>query len=860
MGTLDNLYPPVINTYMPAFVVEEKEGKYTGSTKIYFSISKYNSIEDIGQVWLAVNDQYTNRNLTNSKTGLLRYSLNKDNNRKSDDKYYITLEHNQLLNKTWEINKSYKIQIRFSNISNEIMEEELKKGENGFGDGFLVKNQDYFSEWSTVSLLYPILQPELKLNGYNEESETIFSSMNNNVIGKVNFKDNETLESYRIKIFKKGQKEPDFDSGDITTGIINSSEINYTPIYGFLDGEHYSLKVSYLTTNLYTEEKTFNFMIIDSIGRELNAKLYITPENELGRMKLHLTLEEYYLGNITIRRTSSRSNFSVWEDVHTFMADSSDLIDYIWYDYTIESGVWYKYCAQKRSGYGDRGLIIKAKEKLESPEYFVKCNHKEEVEEKYKEQSMVYLNDMFLSGENNQHLKIKFDPQINSFTHTLLESSVQAIGSKYPFIRRNAEVNYRQFPISGLISYHMDDGNLFTNKEILLNNNNDLYEEYNEEQNISQYKDFTLEREFRNKVKDFLYNGKVKLFKSATEGNILVRLMNISFTPKAELGRMIYSFSATAYEIDDLTLRNLDKYNIQKIGEIQEVILSTYERFGQKEFIIPKSESDQDLIKIFQEDEFAKEDGIIRKITSFRDLVLKIDGIPYPIKIDNSGTYTINKFPEGNYENNSQYLLGYLIEINNEKIYINKDGNFTINPDMGLEVNSLKIINPNQEIRVLLQGVFSVEETEDETKAPKNMNIIAGVGQIGEVVNQNINIIDLIYKKYYSFNSPEYQKILSINSLRIETEPYSVFYLRDDSELEERTLVIGETGVLNIETDYTFKSLRYGGKVDLENQSEEGNKMIVNKKEFFTTHVFITYSYDLEKGEYKKALSEVSNQ
>ena len=49
----------------------------------------------------------------------------------------------------------------------------------------------------------------------------------------------------------------------------------------------------------------------------------------------------------------------------------------------------------------------------------------------------------------------------------------------------------------------MDDGNLFTSKENLLNNNVNLYEEYNEKQNISNYKDFTLEREFRNKVKDF---------------------------------------------------------------------------------------------------------------------------------------------------------------------------------------------------------------------------------------------------------------------------------------------------------------------------------------------------------------------
>jgi len=44
-----------------------------------------------------------------------------------------------------------------------------------------------------------------------------------------------------------------------------------------------------------------------------------------------------------------------------------------------------------------------------------------------------------------------------------------------------------------------------------------------------------------------LYKNNVKLFRSATEGNILVKLMDISFTPNITLHRHIYSFSCTAY-------------------------------------------------------------------------------------------------------------------------------------------------------------------------------------------------------------------------------------------------------------------------------------------------------------------------
>ena len=43
----------------------------------------------------------------------------------------------------------------------------------------------------------------------------------------------------------------------------------------------------------------------------------------------------------------------------------------------------------------------------------------------------------------------------------LLESKVDTIGSKHPFIFRNGNVGYKEFPISGLISYLSDENDLF---------------------------------------------------------------------------------------------------------------------------------------------------------------------------------------------------------------------------------------------------------------------------------------------------------------------------------------------------------------------------------------------------------------
>lgn len=46
--------------------------------------------------------------------------------------------------------------------------------------------------------------------------------------------------------------------------------------------------------------------------------------------------------------------------------------------------------------------------------------------------------------------------------------------------------------------------------------------------------------------------------------------MNVSLTPKEQLGRMIYTFSATAYEIGEASLVQLDKSDIIDIGENQD--------------------------------------------------------------------------------------------------------------------------------------------------------------------------------------------------------------------------------------------------------------------------------------------------
>lgn len=71
-----------------------------------------------------------------------------------------------------------------------------------------------------------------------------------------------------------------------------------------------------------------------------------------------------------------------------------------------------------------------------------------------------------------------------------------------------------------------------------------------------------LERRYREKVMEWLTNGKPKLFRSPTEGNIIVVLSAVSFTPFQNSERMVYSFTATATEVAEYNLDNLIAYNL----------------------------------------------------------------------------------------------------------------------------------------------------------------------------------------------------------------------------------------------------------------------------------------------------------
>ena len=134
-------------------------------------------------------------------------------------------------------------------------------------------------------------------------------------------------------------------------------------------------------------------------------------------------------------------------------------------------------------------------------------------------------------------------------------------------------------------------------------------------------------KQLAKEVLEFLTANDVKLFRSPAEGNILVRLVDVNFTPEQTLGRMIYSFSATAHEIDDINFNNFEKYGIQKVGEYSSYITRAFEKTSQ--YIgIP----DKDLFSILQDfEDITSNEGLKKTIKYLSTLDIEFQSDPYLI-------------------------------------------------------------------------------------------------------------------------------------------------------------------------------------------------------------------------------------
>lgn len=561
------LYPPVIDSYMPAFVAS------TGYCRLYFALSRFSTTTNIQSVHVTVVKQTNGQSVVNKtdnatlgryrSTGIIIINdAPQPGTGEMEGLYYI-----DILNQDVTSGDStgfipgwiYKFQIRLATVA--------YPGNIG-QTTWLNENANNFSEWSTYCTSKAIGAPTISIPIL---TVTPYTSSSMNIIGDISFGDDkqETLYSYD---FTLKQNNTILEQSDIlySDQYHAANQFNYQLRTVLLDNTTYQLLFHYITINKYEATVTYTITVdiaseydtavsvltVDSLSsiadtsyvNDFKSKTTKDKEEDNGRIGLKLYLDSntpqthtYY-----IRRASSKDDFAIWEDIKCIVVNNCIINSLpIFYDNTIESGIWYKYGVEE---------LIDADERKN-----ININNTLLLRE------FMYS---FLIGENGRQLKLEYNNTMGNYTYTLLENKQDTLGGIFPFITKNGNTKYRTFPINGLISFNMDKNNLFTSDTELYKYQDVItaYQNRRRNENISLY-DFKREHDFREKVLEFLQNGKPKLFKSATEGNIIVRLMQVAEQPTQSLNRMIGSFTSTAYEVAEDSIKNYKKYNFIPLVE-----------------------------------------------------------------------------------------------------------------------------------------------------------------------------------------------------------------------------------------------------------------------------------------------------
>ena len=531
----------------------------------------------------------------------------------NSDLWYITLKNEDIKQQNtsgnysgWVPGSIYKIQIRLSEVTCKTVEERANQ------QVWLYSNADRFSEWSTVIYTKCIGEPQLKTQGL---SAYIFTQAAIPPLESIDYPQDlegqilidcatgeEHYESCSLKIYHEQNGDLKYElieEATIYPGEISRDNFKYLVKYNFVDGEKYYVEFTFITENKYQPEDVYkcyfqysinathicNYKIvtIDKVNNLDNHSLvkkvkdgnkYYTSlgeenDNACIGLKIELDPEYSYLYdniNLRILRTDENSNFTVWEElkyinlklrVTTILPDPTDptyeakvkeqtaevikLLERmpIIYDFTIESNIFYKYGLQSYLPSEDEWTRIK------------------EINPIQRDFDYAYL-----LGKDQRQLKLKFNNTMNTFTPQVYDNNLEPIGSQFPYTFRNSKADYRTFPITGTITFEMDDGDTFLpNGTLDIFSSEAVRDLHREDRPYGRY-DYGYERKFRKKVLDFLKDGTFKLFKSATEGDILVRLKDVNCTPNQQLSRLIYDFSANAVEVDNYNLDSLKKYGI----------------------------------------------------------------------------------------------------------------------------------------------------------------------------------------------------------------------------------------------------------------------------------------------------------
>ena len=444
----NNLYPPIVDTYCPAFIGSD-------GCILKFSISKYNSLSEIGGVQVMVTRQSTGVSALDKtmypgevKTVRLIPDGHED--------YYVTINANDLKDKNFYVNEFYLVQLRFvsSALNNDLSQNQPVTM------SWNISNAQFLSEWSTTCLIKAMSEkPNFKFANlfFDDVSRKQTISLSSlELSGHMYFNDiqeSETLHSYYCELYEANnsgvaiEKVYPFDD---TVELQYSNKINdpngiYFDIpYELKDHTNYIVQLHYTTINGYSDTavcRVFtDFKNSDLTNLDVSVLVSTDVDNGLNIIALQSNTDKPFTGHFSLRRASSKTDFKAWEDIYhstaqgvVFNADTD-----VYYDMSIESGVWYKYAIQERDIYRNRGENILATTNFSYRADGTVMWEKDSLDNYVDEAIICDFDGVFLTertvvkkGDSNYaQLKFIFDTNIDSYTINKGEEKIETIAKK----------------------------------------------------------------------------------------------------------------------------------------------------------------------------------------------------------------------------------------------------------------------------------------------------------------------------------------------------------------------------------------------------------------------------------------------
>lgn len=573
-----SLFAPIVRAVQPAFI-------YPGEVKIYFSLSAFNTDLELAGIKYTVTDpnvvsSYGNNSVIKDaeyKTALFEKDAN-------TGEYFFTINTTNEL-KTLKYNQYYQVQV------------------------YLLDVAGVYSAPSQASLIRPIGQPTLLIDGIESKKEITFEQIKN-ISGHISYENDikgsekEYLAQYKIEIYEDLSKR--FDTGWIQN--INGLEFFTKVNYDFAEGKTYILKFYGKTINDYSIKQEFKNLTIKGYSNlpiwndwnKINTDLKITNDLNHGAIKIEAYFPNSFIaGTLLLQRADETNDFSSWTDIlklqvdnntATTLSDSGKPV--IYYDYLVPGNhTFYQYRFIQLDS--DENGVAK------SNNYLLEC----------------IFEDIFLYDLNKQ-FAVRYNPNITGFKWVVQESVTNTLGGVYPLIRRNGETKYRQFNLSGTIYFdplvlsavgecscdNIDMSQFFPDESssLFINVSEALggawkYAKWNERDDKNKLAIY--EKHFKDMVMDFLTDGKPKIFKSPTEGLMIVKLTNISFTPNKTLGRRVVDFSATVNEFAEVNEENLERYGLEPDLEVTYYVLEANSSIKNVSYFITPFVSENKIIE-----------------------------------------------------------------------------------------------------------------------------------------------------------------------------------------------------------------------------------------------------------------------